>query len=106
MKVERRERKVRKGRKEKRKRRKEVRRKQREEEDEDDDDDEGKRRREEHEEAEMSAEDAITYRSVVARCNFLSQDRPELLFAVKEASRCMASPRNGDWHQIKRADAS
>ena len=54
------------------------------------------------EEAEMSASDATRYRAIVARCNFLAIDRPDLMFAAKECSRKMARPQNGDWAALKR----
>ena len=42
------------------------------------------------------------YRAIVARVNFLAQDRSELLFASKECSRHMSMPCNGDWPALKR----
>ena len=54
------------------------------------------------EEKEMTASEATQYRAVVARCNFLSVDRPDIQFASKECSRCMSSPKNGDWEALKR----
>ena len=54
------------------------------------------------EEQEMEPTDATLYRAVVARCNLLSVDRPDVMFASKECSRCMARPVNGDWEPIKR----
>ena len=38
----------------------------------------------------MSSADATSYRALVARLNFLSQDRPDLQYAVKEVSRYMS----------------
>lgn len=61
--------------------------------------DEGK---DEGEDERMSPEAATQYRSAVARANFLAQDRPELLYAVKEASRSTSDPRHGDWQKLKR----
>eukprot|EP00974_Lingulodinium_polyedra_P010165 976199-Lingulodinium_polyedra.AAC.1 len=43
-----------------------------------------------------------TYRSVVARGNFLAQDRPDIRFAVKELCRRMSNPRECDWASLKR----
>lgn len=54
------------------------------------------------EELEMNPSDATMHRGVVARCNLLSIDRPDILFASKECSRCMAKPVNGDWEALKR----
>ena len=42
------------------------------------------------------------YRAVVARINFLAQDRVELLFAAKECSRHMSAPCRGDMGPLKR----
>ena len=42
------------------------------------------------------------YRAVVARINFLAQDRAELLFAAKECSRQMSSPCKGDLGPLRR----
>ena len=42
------------------------------------------------------------YRSVVARGNFLAQDRPDIRFAVKELCRRMSAPRECDWTALKR----
>ena len=50
----------------------------------------------------MSGSDATRYRAIVARCNFLSIDRPDLMFASKECSRHMSNPTNGAWAAIKR----
>ena len=54
------------------------------------------------EECEMSSTDATRYRAVVARCNFLAIDRPDIMYASKECSRCMSKPVNGDWAALKR----
>ena len=50
----------------------------------------------------MELKEQSLYRAVVARVNFLSQDRAELLFASKECSRHMSQPCNGDWAALKR----
>lgn len=42
------------------------------------------------------------YRSVVARANFLAQDRPDIRFSVKELCRKMSCPRECDWLALKR----
>ena len=34
--------------------------------------------------------------------SFLAVDRPDLLYAAKECSRRMSSPRNRDWEALKR----
>lgn len=43
------------------------------------------------------------YRSLTARLNYLSVDRPDLQFAVKELCRSMSCPRELDWLRLVRA---
>ena len=50
----------------------------------------------------MTAKDASLYRSVAARFNYLAQDRSDMQYACKEASRRMARPRTGDWAILTR----
>jgi hypothetical protein len=50
----------------------------------------------------LSQERATRFRSVAARCNYLSSDRPDIQFATKETSRGMANPTEGDWAKLKR----
>ena len=50
----------------------------------------------------MEGKDASLFRAVVARINFLAQDRSDLQFASKECSRRMAVPRVQDWELVKR----
>ena len=54
------------------------------------------------EDKEMSAEDAKIYRGLVARANYLAQDRTDISFAVKELCRNMASPKEHNWRAHKR----
>jgi hypothetical protein len=56
----------------------------------------------EHPTPELSVADASMYRSVVARANYLSQDRSDIRYAVKELSRGMSTPLEGDWNRLKR----
>ena len=56
----------------------------------------------EDEEEEMSREDAKAYRGIAARLNYLSPDRMDIGYAVKEAARNMARPMVGDWAKLKR----
>ena len=49
-----------------------------------------------------NAADAKLFRSVVARCNYLAQDRVDIQYACKECSRHMAKPCQGDWAALKR----
>ena len=51
---------------------------------------------------ELQGAAATKYRAIVARANFLSIDRPDIQYAVKEASRCMAKPTEGDWPKLDR----
>lgn len=51
---------------------------------------------------ELSPEHATTYRANVARGNFLSQDRSDFQFAVKELNRSMSRPTDTDWNKLKR----
>ena len=50
----------------------------------------------------MSSDEQTRYRALAARLNFLAVDRPDLLYAAKECSRRMSSPRNRDWEALKR----
>ena len=59
------------------------------------------RRAEREAEDELSKEDARKCRGLAARFNYLSMDRPDLHWA-KTVSKCMASPRVGDWALLKR----
>ena len=43
---------------------------------------------------------ATQYRAIVARCNYMSVDRPELQYAVQEACREMSKPTNSSWQKI------
>ena len=42
------------------------------------------------------------YRSLVARLNYLSADRPDMQYSVKELCRDMSSPSEGSWRRIER----
>ena len=53
-------------------------------------------------EREIDRERHGIYRSVVARANFLAQDRADVRFAVKELCRWMSAPREQDWAALKR----
>ena len=57
---------------------------------------------EEDDEEEVSDEDQVQYRALVARANYLALDRTDIQFAVKELCRSMSSPRVGDWRKLKR----
>eukprot|EP00974_Lingulodinium_polyedra_P093013 9011873-Lingulodinium_polyedra.AAC.1 len=49
----------------------------------------------------MSPRDASRYREVVARANYLGHDRPDIQYAVNEASKRMSRPRRIDEAKIK-----
>ena len=50
----------------------------------------------------LSKQEASKFRGGVALMNFLGQDRPDLQFATKEASRKMAAPTEDDVPRLKR----
>ena len=52
------------------------------------------------EDEELDAAAATLYRGIVARCNYMSVDRPELQFAVKEACREMSKPTASSWRKL------
>ena len=45
---------------------------------------------------------ATKFRQIIARCNFLCQDRPDIVYACKDAARGMAKPRLEDWEKLIR----
>ena len=45
---------------------------------------------------------ATMFRALAARANYLSQDRPDIQFAVKEVARRMSAPRAVDQQLLKR----
>jgi hypothetical protein len=47
-------------------------------------------------------EQVKTYRSVVARANYLTQDWPDIMYATKELCSHMAAPTEADWNDLKR----
>jgi hypothetical protein len=51
---------------------------------------------------EMERDDAKKYRGIAARLNYLSPDRMDIGFAVKEAARNMSKPLVGDWAKLNR----
>ena len=50
----------------------------------------------------LGVRDALLYRAIVARANYLAQDRFDIAYAVKELSRGMSSPTYADWNQLKK----
>ena len=51
---------------------------------------------------ELDAASAKGHRSVVARGNFLAQDRPDIRYSVKELCREMSSPSRGSRRRLKK----
>ena len=51
----------------------------------------------------LSETQASQYRGLVARANYLSQDRSDIQYAVKELSRTMSSHTVGWWERLKRS---
>ena len=56
----------------------------------------------EDDDTELDVHNGSIYRSVVARANFLAQDRPDIRFSVKELCRDMSCPRMRSWRGLKR----
>lgn len=53
-------------------------------------------------EMQLSDKESTTYRAIVARCNYLVPDKPDIAFAVKELARAMSKPTKGDLQRLKR----
>ena len=51
---------------------------------------------------ELKPDEARMYRGMVARANYLGEDRSDIQYAVKELSRNMSQPRENDWANLKR----
>ncbi len=51
---------------------------------------------------ELESEQATRHWALATRCNYLSMDRPDMQFAVKEACREMAKPAVGAWSRLER----
>ena len=50
----------------------------------------------------LDSREASIFRSVVARGNYLSQDRPDIRYVVKELCQKMSKPTNVDMLRLKR----
>ena len=50
----------------------------------------------------LNSQMSTLYRAIVARGIYLSQDRSDIQYAVKELSRSMSAPRSSDWERLKR----
>ena len=57
---------------------------------------------EDEEDQELEGENVMKFSSLAARCNYLSLDRPDLQYAVKEICREMAKPTKGSWTKLQR----
>ena len=51
---------------------------------------------------ELNSEYTTQYKSIVARANYLSMDRPDIQFAVKKLATAMCKPTNRNWQELKR----
>ena len=61
-----------------------------------------KRQSEGEADEELDATTAWRYRSVVARANFLAQDRPDIRYCVKELCREMSCPTTQSWRALQK----
>ena len=50
----------------------------------------------------LNAEYTTQYKSIVARANYLSTDRPDIQYAVKKLATHMSKPTNRNWQELKR----
>ncbi|CAK0865658.1 unnamed protein product, partial [Prorocentrum cordatum] len=50
----------------------------------------------------LEGEEATRYRSLVMRASYLSEDRPDIKYAVKEAAKCMHEPCEHGMELVKR----
>ena len=50
----------------------------------------------------LNAEYASQFKSIIARANYLSPDRPDIQYAVRSLAIQMSSPRECDWNALKR----
>ncbi|MBN71658.1 MAG: hypothetical protein CME32_20555 [Gimesia sp.] len=52
------------------------------------------------EDKELDGGEATKYRAIAARLNYLSPDRVDIQYAVKEAARSMSAPRSSHWAML------
>ena len=50
----------------------------------------------------LDREHAHKFRRIIARANFLAQDRMDIQYSVKEGARGMANPRQSHWEKLLR----
>ena len=53
------------------------------------------------ESADLDRDEARRYRAIVARANYLSTERSDIQYSVKELSRYMSAPKVCDWPLVK-----
>ena len=58
--------------------------------------------KDEEEKEELTGDEVRAFRSAAARCNYLSQGRPEIMYATKEVCREMSSATKGSWRILQR----
>ena len=51
---------------------------------------------------ELDFERGPKFRRIGARANYLAQDRPDIMYSVKEICRQMSKPTVGGWKRMKR----
>ena len=56
----------------------------------------------EEEDLALKPEYATKFRRIIARANFLAQDRVNIQYAVKETAKGMANPKQSDWDKLVR----
>ena len=56
----------------------------------------------EDDDTELNADDARSYRAIAARLNYISPDRPDIGYAVKESARNMSKPRACDFQKLRK----
>jgi hypothetical protein len=52
--------------------------------------------------SELDTDKARSYRAIAARLNYISPDRPDIGYAVKEAARNMSKPRVSDFQKLRK----
>ena len=60
------------------------------------------RQPEDDDDTELTSKEGTKYRRLVARLNYIAQDRPGIQYATKELCRHMADPRQADMRAMKR----
>ena len=50
----------------------------------------------------LAAKDAFAFRSIIGTCLYVTRDRPDILYTVKELSSAMAKPTHGALQKLKK----